>query len=113
MARNCYTYIGKTLFVHPTVATPGPDVAPTEIQLSYYATVYPIAEAENPTPLFRRAPKLYLFGALAASAPYFIEDQRSQLWDGNVTALIKTMNDSARTGAVVSSPIVMQVRSFG
>ena len=32
------------------------------------------------------------------------------IWDGNVTALIKSMNESSRTERVVSSPIVMQVR---
>ena len=113
LARNCYTLIGHTLFVHPTVAQPSADIDPTEVQLSYYARVYPIAEASEPTPLFKRAPKLYLFGSLAASAPYFVEDQRGQVWDSNVTALIKSMNDSAHTSRVVGSPITIQVRSFG
>ena len=80
---------------------------------SYYAKVPPLAEATAPTPLFLRAPKLYTFGTLSQSAPYLVEDQRAMIWDGNVTALIKSMNESARTERVVSSPIVMQVRSFG
>ena len=113
LARNCYTYIGKTLYVHPTVATPSADVDPTTVQLSYYATLPPLAEALEPTPLFLRAPKLYTYGALAQSAPYLVEDNRAQVWDSNVTALITKMNESARTGAVVSSPITMQIRSFG
>lgn len=113
LARNVYTLIGTTLFVHPTVNVPSADVAPTEIQLAYYGQVYPIAEATEPTPLFVRAPKLYTFGALAASAPYFVEDNRSQGWDSNVTALIKSMNDGAHTSRVVGSPMTMQIRSFG
>src|SRR5215204_64018 len=63
LARNVYTLIGHTLFVHPTVNAPAVDVVPTEIQLAYYGRVYPIAEAPAPTPLFIRAPKLYLFGS--------------------------------------------------
>jgi hypothetical protein len=113
IARNAYTLVGNTLFVHPTVAVPSADVDPTEIQLAYYGKVFPIAEAAGPTVLFQRSPKLYLFGALASSAAYLVEDQRSQVWDSNVTALIKTMNDSAHTSRVVGSPITIQVRSFG
>jgi hypothetical protein len=113
LARNAYTLLGNTLYVHPTVVEPSADVDPTEIQLAYYGKVYPIAEAPEPTPLFKRAPKLYTFGSLAASAPYFVEDQRSQTWDSNVTALIKSMNDNAHTSRVVGSPVTIQVRSFG
>ncbi len=113
LARNAYTLIGNTLFVHPTVAEPNQDVDPTEVQLAYYSKVAPIAEAPEPTPLFKRSPKLYTFGALAQSAPYLVEDQRAMIWDGNVTALIKAMNESAHTARTVGSPIVMQVRSFG
>jgi hypothetical protein len=113
LARNCYALIGNTLFVHPTVAEPSVDIDPTEVQLAYYGRLPPLADATDPTPLFRKSPKLYLFGTLAASAPYFVEDQRAQTWDSNVTALIKSMNDNAHTSRVVGSPIVMQVRSFG
>jgi hypothetical protein len=113
LAQNSYTILGRTLFVNPTVATPSADIDPTEVELSYYACVPPLALAEAPTPLFKRAYKLYLFGSLAASAQFFVEDNRSQTWDSNVTALIKSMNDSAHTSRVVGSPIVAQVRSFG
>ena len=113
LLQNAYTYLGKTLYIHPTIATPSVDVDPTEVVLTYYATLPPLAEADAPTPLFRRAPKLYTYGTLAQSAPYLIEDQRATTWDANVTALIKSMNESARTERIVSSPILMQVRTFG
>ena len=113
LARNCYSYVGKTLFVHPTVVESSEDVDPTVIELAYYAMVPPLAEAEEPTPLFKRAPKLYTYGTLANSAPYLVEDQRSQMWDANTMALITKMNESAMTGRVVGSPITVQVRSFG
>jgi hypothetical protein len=113
LSRNVYTCVGLTMYVHPTVVTPDVDTDPTEIELTYYAMVPPLVEAGEPTLLFRRAPKLYLFGALAASAPFFVEDQRAQLWDGNVTALLAGMNAAARQNAMISSPPVMQVRSFG
>ena len=113
VARNCYTLIGNTLHVHPTVAVPTIDTDPTEIQLSYYGRVPQLHNAYAATPLFIRAPKLYTFGTLAQSASYLAEDQRVALWDGNVTALIKTMNEAALTARVASSPITMQIRSFG
>ena len=113
LARNCYTYIGKTLFVHPTVATPSIDVDPTVVELAYYATVPPLADAEEPTPLFKRAPKLYTFATLAQSASFLVEDSRASVWDANATNLIQRMNEAALTARVVSSPVVMQIRSFG
>jgi hypothetical protein len=113
LSRNIYTVVGKTMHVHPTVATPSADIDPTEIELSYYATVPALVDAEEPTWLFKRAQKLYLYGSLAASAPYFIEDQRAQMWNENVQALIAGMNIAARQSAVISSPVTQQVRSFG
>ncbi len=113
MTRNVYTFIGTTLFVHPTVLEPSADVDPTEIELSYYAQVPPVLAATEPTPLFLRAPKLYTYGALAQSAPYLVEDNRAQVWDSNVTALITKMNEASRIGVVAGSPITMQIRSFG
>jgi hypothetical protein len=113
LATNAYTLIGHTLFVHPTVNIPSADVDPTEIQLAYYGRVPPLALAEGPTLLFERAPKLYTFGALSQSAPYLVEDQRAAIWDGNVTALIKTMNEAAHLSRVASSPLKIQIRSFG
>ena len=113
LARNCYTYLGRTLYVHPTVATPSVDVDPTEIMLTYYAMVPPLVEATAPTPLFKRAPKLYTYATLANSAPYLVEDQRAQMWDANATALIAKLNESAMTGRVAGSPIAVQIRSFG
>ena len=112
LARNVYSYLGNVLYVHPTVTPPG-DPNPTEVELTYYAKVPPLAEAAEATPLFVRAPKLYTYATLAHSAPYLIEDQRITIWDGTTTAQIKTMNEAAMTGRVVSSPVVVQIRSFG
>jgi hypothetical protein len=113
LGRNVYTLIGDTIYVHPTVAEPDEDTPATEVELSYYGRVPPLAEATEPTPLFRLSPKLYTYASLAQSATYFVDDQRSMVWDSNVTQLIKTMNDAAHTSRRVGSPIVMQVRSFG
>jgi len=112
LARNVYTLLGSILHVHPTVTGPG-DPDPTEVELTYYAKVPPLAEAAEATPLYARAPKLYTYATLAHSAPYLIEDQRITIWDGTTTAQIKTMNEAAMTGRVVSSPVVVQIRSFG
>jgi hypothetical protein len=75
--------------------------------------VPPLPSQLEAPPLFTRAPKLYTYGTLSQAATYLVEDQRLMVWDGTVTALIKAMNDNARTERVVSSPILMQVRSFG
>jgi hypothetical protein len=75
--------------------------------------VPPLPSQNDAPPLYLRAPKLYTYGTLSQASTYLVEDQRLMVWDGTVTALIKAMNDNARTERVVSSPILMQVRSFG
>jgi hypothetical protein len=112
IATNSYTLLGNVLHVHPTVA--GAGVAdPTEVELTYFAMVPPLPDTARPAAALLRAPKLYTYGTLSQAATYLVEDQRLMVWDGTVTALIKAMNDNARTERVVSSPILMQVRSFG
>jgi hypothetical protein len=112
LATNAYTLLGNVLHVHPTIAGPG-SADPTEIELTYYAMVPPLILQNDPPPLYLRGRKLYTYGTLSQASTYLIEDQRLTVWDGTVTALIKSMNDNARTERVVSSPILMQVRSFG
>ena len=66
LAQNCYTYLGKTLYVHPTVATPSEDVDPTQVQLAYYAKLPPLAEADSADAALRAlAEALHLRGAVA------------------------------------------------
>jgi hypothetical protein len=112
-ARNTYTFIGHTLYVNPTVAEPTEDIDPTGLELSYYGMVPPLADATVPTPLFVRSPKLYLYTTLAQSAPFLVEDSRAQVWDANATNLIQRANEASLHAHMASSPIVMQVRSFG
>lgn len=117
-AANAYTFVGNSLFVHPSVANipeGDEDTVPTEIELVYYARVPPLADwaLETKPPLLARAPKLYTYATLAASSPYLVEDERSTIWDGNVTALIKSMNDAAHISRVASSPMRVQIRTFG
>ena len=33
LLQNAYTYLGKTLYIHPTIATPSVDVDPTEVRV--------------------------------------------------------------------------------
>jgi hypothetical protein len=113
LGNNIYTLLGDTIHVHPTVATPSAEVDPTEIELTYYGRLPPLETAETPSPFFTHHPKLYTYASLAQSSAYFVDDQRAQVWDANVTALIRTMNEAAHTSRRVGSPIVMQVRSFG
>jgi hypothetical protein len=113
LARNVYTTIGRTIYVHPTVTTGSVDEDPTELELSYYAMVPSLEGSTQPTAIFKRAPKLYTFATLAQSSAYLVEDERAQTWDSNTTALITKMNEAARQSAMIASPPTMQIRSFG
>jgi hypothetical protein len=57
-----------------------PDDAYTAEQI-YYATFTPLDDTNTSNALLVRAPDAYLYGALAASAPFLASDERLQVWE--------------------------------
>jgi hypothetical protein len=71
---SAYATIGRSLRLAPT-----PD-APITVALTYYAAVPALSEANGNNWLLTEAPDVYLYAALAESAPYLHEDARVQTW---------------------------------
>lgn len=85
------------------------DVTPDEsltVETVFYAALTPLSAAAPSNALLVRAPDLYLYAALAASAPFLMNDERLELW----AALYSTGRDflnmedrmSRRIGPLVS-----------
>lgn len=114
--RQRYTCAGQPQFY--TVAAdqfeflPAPDQAYTA-EMIYHARVPALSSTNQQNLLSQRHPNLYLYGALAHSAPYLKDDDRVAVWasifSGGAEAL-KTAAERAQYGA---SPLKMRSRTFG
>lgn len=61
------------------VLSPAPD-QPYVADITYFAKLVPLAADSDSNALLVEAPDLYLFGALAASAPFLQHDERLATW---------------------------------
>jgi len=75
----------------------------------------PALSGSNPTnSLLRDAPDLYLFGALAESAPYLLHDERLPLWEARLAAGVKALRVSSERRLYGGAPRRREfARTFG
>jgi hypothetical protein len=86
---------------------------PFLIDFQYIRDVAPLSEDAQNNGLLLRYPDLYLYGALAESAPYYQHDERLQIWDARYQDAVKKINierERAEFGA--SAKRVRLPRSF-
>jgi hypothetical protein len=94
---NAYTIFGDEL-VFPK--TPSGDV-----ELWYYKKLTALATSANT--LFTVNPDLYLYAALTASAPYLLNDQRIQVWEGLYAQTKNSVNNMHQMGRYGAAPRVV------
>lgn len=90
-----YAQIGDAIEVFPTPAAEYP------MQLAYYAEVPSLSDSNAYTWLLQSDPDVYLYGALMHSAPYLLDDARTQQWAGfyqNSLASLQKASDDTRFG---------------
>ena len=75
-------------------------------ELFYYAKLTPLDSGNQTNSLLTDAPDAYLYGALAATAPFLMNDERVAVWENLYTgvrdALNLSENESMRPGPLVS-----------
>tara|TARA_R110000744_G_scaffold26904_1_gene65983 strand:+ start:8446 stop:9075 length:630 start_codon:yes stop_codon:yes gene_type:complete len=69
-----YTQMGDAIEVFPTPA------AEYAMQLAYYSKVPNLSDSVTFNWLLQDQPDVYLYGALMQSAPYLLDDARTQTW---------------------------------
>ena len=101
-----YSIIAGQIEVWPT-----PDSAYTG-ELYYYARTTPLDDSNTTNWILDYFPDAYLYGALVHSAPYLVDDQRTQVWASlyqNAIDGINANNEKAKFGG---SGLRMQVNTF-
>jgi hypothetical protein len=90
-----YAQIGEAIEVFPTPAAEYP------MQLAYYAEIPSLSDSNTYTWLLQSDPDVYLYGALMHSAPYLLDDARTQNWASlyqNALASLQKSSDDTRFG---------------
>jgi hypothetical protein len=101
-----YSIIAGQIEVWPT-----PDTAYTG-ELYYYARTAGLSDSNTSNWILQYFPDAYLYGALTHSAPYLVDDQRTQVWASlyqNAIDGINANNEKAKFGG---SGLRMQVNTF-
>jgi|SRR5439155_13141831 len=73
---------------------PAPTLASTTfaIDFRYIADMPSLSVASPTTPLLTRHPDLYLYAALAESAPYYQAEERLQIWEQRYQQIVNEVN---------------------
>lgn len=85
-----YAHLAGEIEVYPSPA------AATTLQMTYYADIPKLSDADTGNWLLTAAPDVYLYGALIHSAPYLKDDARLQVWGGLFADGIGGMNSESR-----------------
>jgi hypothetical protein len=75
------------------------------VELWYYKKLTALATSTNT--LFTVNPDLYLYAALTASAPYLLNDQRIQVWEGLYAQTKNSVNNMHQMGRYGAAPRVV------
>jgi len=83
-----------------------PDSAQT-LQIDFYKTLSPLSESNTTNTILTNYPELYLYGALAESSPFLMQDERLNTWAGLYKEALANANLSSQKGSITSSPMQM------
>lgn len=70
---------------------PTPDTS-YSISMLYYGRIPALSDLEPENWLLRDAPDVFLYGALLQSAPYLVDDARTQIWAGLYQSAVDALN---------------------
>lgn len=114
--RQRYSSVGQPQFY--TVAAdqfeflPAPDQTYT-VEMLYHARVTPLSPTNQQNALSVNHPNLYLYGALAHSAPYLKDDDRIGVWASIFSGGAEALRTAAERAQYGASPLKMRSRTFG
>lgn len=83
-----------------------PDSAQT-LQINHYKKITALSDSVATNDILTNYPELYLYGALAESAPFLMQDERINTWGVLYKEAIKNANESSSKGSTTSSPLQM------
>ena len=112
---NRYVSIGQPAYYTITGTQlefiPAPD-STYSAELTYYAKIPALSDANTSNWLLAYAPDLYLYGALMEAAPYLKDDERLPVWSQMYINSLGDIEVADQRASVSSTPLV-RARSLG
>ena len=90
---------------------PTPDTAYTA-ELLYYGRTAALSDSNTSNWVLEYAPDAYLYGALMHSAPYLVDDARTQVWASLYQTAIDNVNMASEKARTSTSGMRMNIRSY-
>ncbi|HAI39219.1 MAG TPA: hypothetical protein DCM40_14400 [Maribacter sp.] len=84
-----------------------PPNSATTLQVNYYKKLDTLSDSNTTNTILTNYPELYLYGALAESAPFIMQDERINVWGTLYKEALKNANDTSSRGSTTSSPLQM------
>ena len=79
----------------------------TTLQINYYKSLTALSDSNASNDILTNYPELYLYGALAESAPFIMQDERINTWGNLYKEALKNANETSSRGSTTSSPLQM------
>lgn len=83
-----------------------PDSA-TTLQINYYKKIDALTDSNTTNTILTNYPELYLYGSLAESAPFIMQDERLNTWATLYKEALKNANETSSRGSTTTSPLQM------
>ncbi len=96
-----FTIVGENILLGVA-----PDSTQT-LQIDFYKTITALSESNTTNTILTNYPELYLYGALAESSPFLMQDERLDTWARLYKEALKNANLSSEKGSITSSPMQM------
>ena len=82
-------------------------------ELTYYAKIPALSDANTSNWLLDVAPDIYLYGALMEAAPYLDDQEKLATWGGLLEQSMEALRIEQERASVGSSSIRMRARPMG
>jgi hypothetical protein len=84
-----------------------PPNSATTLQVNYYKKLDTLSDSNTTNTILTNYPELYLYGSLAESAPFIMQDERINTWGTLYKEALKNANETSSRGSTTSSPLQM------
>jgi len=99
-----YTIVGKKIYLGHS-----PDSA-NVLELGFFQRATALSSSNTTNDILTNFPDLYLYGSLAETSPFLMQDERLAVWSSLYKEGVKTANESAQRGRVSAAPLQMSAR---
>ena len=99
-----YTIVGKKIYLGHS-----PDSA-NVLELGFFQRATELSSSNTKNDILTNFPDLYLYGSLAETSPFLMQDERLAVWSSLYKEGVRTANESAQRGRVSAAPLQMSAR---